>query len=50
MWSLVFHFGQKLRSMQVFFFFFHFDVKKRVSKGRFISVLMDERISILMAT
>ena len=48
MWSLVFHFGQKLRSMQ--FFFFHFDVKKRVSKGHYISVLMDECISILMAT
>ena len=43
-------FGQKLRSMQVFFFFFHFDVKKRVSKGHYISVLMDECISILMAT
>ena len=32
------------------FFFFHFDVKKRVSKGHYISVLMDECISILMAT
>ena len=47
MWSLVFHLGQKLRSMQ---FFFHFDVKKKVLKSLFISVLMDELISILMAT
>ena len=30
MWSLVFHFGQKLRSMQ--FFFPHFDVKKKESQ------------------
>ena len=30
MWSLVFHLGQKLRSMQ---FFFHFDVKKSLKKS-----------------
>ena len=49
MWSLVFHFGQKLRSMQ-FFFFPTLMLKKRVSKGHYISILMDECISILMAT